>query len=83
MALGLSLVALRGLSRYVMGLVGPFGMWGLNVLTRDLTHVPCIGRWILSMGPLGKSQHLPIAASQWRVVSRELWTLLHQRSGLW
>ena len=35
MALGLSLVALRGLSRYVMGLVGPFGMWGLNVLTRD------------------------------------------------
>ena len=35
MVLGLSLVALRELSRCVMGLVGPFGLWGLSSLTRD------------------------------------------------
>ena len=26
----------------------PHGMWDLSSLTRDRTHVPCIGRWILN-----------------------------------
>ena len=24
------------------------GMWDLNSLTRDRTHVPCIGKWLLN-----------------------------------
>ena len=41
-----SLVEVHELSSCGMGLVAR-GMWDLSSPTRDQTHVPCIGRWIL------------------------------------
>ena len=43
-----SLVEARGLSSCGAWAQLPHGMWDLSSLTRDQTHIPCIGRWILN-----------------------------------
>ena len=42
-----ALVELCELSSCGMRAQLPHGMWDLSSLTRDRTHIPCIGRWIL------------------------------------
>ena len=45
--MGFSLVVAHGLSSCGARAQLPCGMWDLSSLTRDLTRVPCFGRWIL------------------------------------
>ena len=39
----------------------PRGVWDLRSPTRDQTSNPCIGRWVVTTGPPGKFQQLPIS----------------------